>query len=115
MAPTLQPGARVLIRRGTDRLQRGRIVVVTCPDGETGWRGLPPAPRDLKSTEWYIKRAVALPGDAMPGEDGPTGATVPAGHLAVVGDGMYSSDSRQHGPCPADQVLGTVVRVLGKG
>ncbi|MFF0445776.1 S24/S26 family peptidase [Streptomyces sp. NPDC004609] len=108
MLPTLSDGDRVLIRRGARGLRRDDIVVVACPDLYTSWRERPPVSGDLTATEWFIKRAVALAGDPFGG--GP----VPAGHLAVVGDGAYSDDSRSHGPCPVDQVLGVVVRPLGR-
>ncbi|MCM2388312.1 S26 family signal peptidase [Streptomyces albipurpureus] len=108
MVPTLSDGDRVLIRRGWRGLRRDDIVVVACPDVVTSWRQRPPVSGDLTATEWFIKRAVALAGDAFGAEP------VPAGHLAVVGDSIYSDDSRYHGPCPVDQVLGVMVRVLGR-
>ncbi|MEU5980129.1 S26 family signal peptidase [Streptomyces sp. NPDC047315] len=107
MEPTLTHGDRVLIRRGARGLRRGDIVVVARPDLETSWRQRPPVSGDLTATEWFIKRAVALAGDPFAGEP------VPAGHLAAVGDGPYSDDSRNHGACPVDQVLGIVIRRLG--
>ncbi|MFD7861259.1 S24/S26 family peptidase [Streptomyces sp. NPDC057682] len=108
MMPTLRPGTRVLIRRGTRGVRRDGIVVVACPEPGTAWRGKAPVGRDLAATEWYIKRAVALAGEPF------GGAPVPAGCLAVVGDSPHSEDSRSHGPCPMDQVLGSVVRTLGQ-
>lgn len=108
MVPTLSDGDRVLIRRGRRGLRRNDIVVVACPDPDTSWRNRPPVTEDLTATEWFIKRAVALEGDLF------GSGRVPAGHLAVVGDSVYSDDSRRRGPCPVDQVLGVVVRVLGQ-
>ncbi|MFI6284842.1 S24/S26 family peptidase [Streptomyces sp. NPDC051018] len=107
MLPTLSDGDRVLIRRGARGLRRDDIVVVACPDPYTSWRDRPPVSGDLTATEWFIKRAVALAGEPFGG--GP----VPAGHLAVVGDSV-GDDSRRRGPCPVDQVLGVVVRSLGR-
>ncbi|WP_405897040.1 S24/S26 family peptidase [Streptomyces sp. NBC_00727] len=107
MMPTLRPGTRVLIRRGTRGVRTGGIIVVACPDPDAAWRGKAPVTRDLGATEWYIKRAVALEGEDF------GGAPVPAGCLAVVGDSPHSEDSRRYGPCPMDQVLGSVVRTLG--
>ncbi|MGW5679448.1 S26 family signal peptidase [Streptomyces sp. NPDC003860] len=107
MEPALTDGDRVLIRRGARGLRRGDIVVVAQPDLETSWRDRPPVTGDLAATEWFIKRAVALAGDPF------AGAPVPPAHLAAVGDGPRSDDSRNHGPCPVDQVLGVVVRRLG--
>ncbi|MEU9606426.1 S26 family signal peptidase [Streptomyces sp. NPDC048057] len=108
MEPALTHGDRVLIRRGARGLRRGDIVVVAQPDLETSWRQRPPVTGDLAATEWFIKRAVALAGDPF------EGAPVPPGHLAAVGDGPYSDDSRNHGPCPVHQVLGVVVRRLAR-
>ncbi|PZT74296.1 MULTISPECIES: S26 family signal peptidase [unclassified Streptomyces] len=107
MMPTLAPGTRVLMRRGTRGVRKGGIVVVACPEPDTAWRGKAPITGDLAATEWYIKRAVALAGDPFAGEP------VPEGFLAVVGDNRHSDDSRRFGPCPMDQVLGSVVRTLG--
>jgi len=112
MAPALRPGSRVVVRRGARRVRRDRIVVVARPDRETAWRGRPPVSRDLAATAWYIKRAVAVAGDPYPPAVPGTGS-VPAGHITVVGDHPWSEDSKQYGPCPLDQVLGTVVRTLG--
>ena len=112
MSPTLNAGDRVLIRRGTRGLRRGRIVVVARPDIETGWRDNRPVRRPPRGTRWYIKRAVALAGDEYPAAVGRAG-TVADGHLVVLGDNPRSVDSKQHGPCPYDQVLGVMVRRLG--
>ncbi|MEU5397794.1 S26 family signal peptidase [Streptomyces sp. NPDC005963] len=108
MSPTLSDGDRVLIRRGRRGLRRNDIVVVACPNPMTSWRNRPPVSGDLTATQWFIKRAVALAGDPFGAE------AVPADHLAVVGDGVNSDDSRCYGPCPMDQVLGVVVRVLSR-
>ncbi|GLZ80886.1 S26 family signal peptidase [Actinorhabdospora filicis] len=111
MTPTLQPGDRVLIRRGRGGLQRDQIVVIKEPDlGMTGWRNNTPATRDLNASGWYIKRVVALPGDPMPERVVNFGDVVPEGHIIVIGDHPHSGDSKQHGPCPIHQVLGVVVR-----
>jgi signal peptidase I len=111
MSPTYDSGDRVLIRRGIRGLRRGQIVVVARPDRETGWDRSPLLSRDVDTTRWYIKRAVALGGDRYPLEVSSEGV-VPAGHLVVIGDNPVSVDSKQHGPCPAHQVLGVVVRKL---
>ncbi|MEU6621749.1 S26 family signal peptidase [Streptomyces litmocidini] len=115
MEPTLRPGARVIVRRGSRGLKTDDLVVIAQPDVLHGWpRDGRPAPRGLDEASWNIKRAVAMPGDPMPAgssEQGP----VPPGHIAVKGDGPYSSDSRHFGPCPRGQVLGRVVRILRTG
>lgn len=108
MSPTLKPGDRVLIRRGIRNLRRGRIVVIARPAMATDWRDHPPVGRAPKGTRWYIKRAVALAGDPYPLRAGSSGV-VPDGHILVIGDGPRSIDSKQHGPCPRDQILGVVV------
>ncbi|WP_433257229.1 S26 family signal peptidase [Streptosporangium sp. CA-135522] len=108
MTPTLKTGDRVLIRRGTRNLRRGGIVVIARPAMVTGWRDNPPVGRAPKGTRWYIKRAVALAGDPYPPRAGSKGV-VPDDHILVIGDGPQSIDSKQHGPCPRDQILGVVV------
>lgn len=113
MTPSLYPGQRVLVRRGVGALGRGRIVVLAKPDPLTGWLDSPPTGRDLESTDWYIKRVVAVAGDPYPDALGGTG-TVPAGHVAVLGDHPYSQDSRRHGPCPVNQILGVQIRKLDR-
>ncbi|MFD8974200.1 MULTISPECIES: S26 family signal peptidase [Streptomyces] len=115
MEPTLRPGARVIVRRGAGRLKVDDLVVIAQPDLVSGWpRSGRPAPRGLDEASWNIKRAVGLPGDPMPAGSSQEGP-VPPGHIAVKGDGLYSSDSRHFGPCPQDQILGRVVRVLRTG
>ncbi|MFD0151344.1 S26 family signal peptidase [Streptomyces sp. NPDC055721] len=115
MEPTLHPGARVIVRRGAGRLKVNELVVIAQPDLVSGWpRSGRPAPRGLDEASWNIKRAVGLPGDPMPAGSSQEGP-VPPGHIAVKGDGLYSSDSRHYGPCPQDQILGRVVRVLRTG
>ncbi|MEV0645122.1 S26 family signal peptidase [Phytomonospora sp. NPDC050363] len=110
MTPTLAPGDRVLIRRGRRGLKRDRIVVIREPTGLGGWSQSPPAGRDLRASGWYIKRAVAMPGDPMDARVVGHGDVVPDGHILVIGDHPHSGDSKQHGPCPVDQILGVVVR-----
>ncbi|WOX26524.1 S26 family signal peptidase [Streptomyces solicathayae] len=115
MEPTLRPGARVIVRRGAVRLRADDLVVIAEPDAITGWpQSGRPAPRGLDESPWNIKRAVGMPGDPMPAGSSQPGP-VPPGHIAVKGDGPYSSDSRHFGPCPQDQILGRVVRVLRTG
>lgn len=111
MSPALYDGEKVLIRRGIRGLQPGRIVVLSRPDPVSGWRHNPPAGRDLDATSWYIKRVVAVGGQPYP-ENLPYSGVVPSGHVVVVGDHPFSEDSKQHGPCPIDQILGVQVRKL---
>ncbi|GGY03529.1 S26 family signal peptidase [Streptomyces tanashiensis] len=115
MEPTLRPGARVIVRRGAGRLRTDDLVVIAEPDPISGWPASGrPAPRGLDESPWNIKRAVGMPGDPMPAGSSQQGP-VPPGHIAVKGDGRFSSDSRHFGPCPRDQILGRVVRVLRTG
>lgn len=111
MSPALYDGEKVLIRRGIGGLRKGRIVVLARPHPISGWRHNPPAGRDLDSAGWYIKRVVAVAGEPYPPELNRSGV-VPSGHVVVVGDHRRSEDSKQHGACPIDQILGVQVRKL---
>lgn len=115
MSPTYGPGDRVLVRRcRLDHVRRGQVVVVQRPDERTGWSD--PASWDgrLDGRGWYIKRAVAVPGDPVPdavlAAVGSAGATVPPGKLVVLGDNPRSDDSKRWGYVPADRLLGVVMR-----
>lgn len=92
MRPTYRPGDRVFVRRSDPRdLKRGQVVVLERP---------------FASGDWIIKRVAALPGDMVP-----AGNVVPPGKLVVLGDNPAASvDSRQFGYCPADRLLGVVIR-----
>ncbi|GAA2256904.1 S26 family signal peptidase [Streptomyces amakusaensis] len=114
MSPALLPGDRVLIRRGTGALRRGRIAVLALPDPDpaVAWRRSPPVGRDLSAVEWCVKRVTAVAGDPMPARVAGGGDRVAAGEVVVVGDYPLSQDSKQYGPCPEGQILGVVVRRL---
>ncbi|MFG2006483.1 S26 family signal peptidase [Spirillospora sp. NPDC048911] len=115
MLPTYRPGDRVLIRRvPARRLRHGQVVVFEGPR-EGRWRAGPLPGLDADS--WMIKRVAALPGDPVPGDVVPAvaDAVVPDGRLVVIGDGVFSADSRKWGYVPADRVLGVVVRRLASG
>ncbi|MGP3956889.1 S26 family signal peptidase [Nonomuraea sp. 3N208] len=116
MLPTYRTGDRVLVRRTTGAgVRRGQVVVLqtALPGGK--WRTGPlPQPG---AAMWFIKRAVAVPGDPVPAQvmdrvEASPGDTVPAGRLVVLGDGQVSQDSRAWGYVPFDRVLGVVVRGL---
>jgi signal peptidase I len=97
MEPALCDGDRLLVRRASPRsLSAGRIVVLKRPPGVAA------------ESPWIVKRVSALPGGCVPG----TGAVVPPGFVAVVGDNPRSHDSRQLGPLPTGSLLGVVVRRL---
>ncbi|MFI7228033.1 S26 family signal peptidase [Nonomuraea angiospora] len=116
MLPTYRTGDRVLVRRTTGAgVRRGQVVVLqtALPGGK--WR-TGPLPRP-GAARWFIKRAVAVPGDPVPGQvaarvGASPGDPVPAGRLVVLGDGPVSEDSRAWGYVPFDRVLGVVVRRL---
>jgi hypothetical protein len=55
----------------------------------------------------------ALPGDPLPAGV-PGGATVPPGHVVVLGDDD-GLDSRLFGPVPGDTVTAVVIRPLQRG
>lgn len=101
MEPTHRPGDRLLVRRATlAGVRRGAVVVVTAPSGA------PPTDPPL-----MVKRAVALPGDAVPAGIPVPDAMVPSGHLVVLGDNAaQSADSRTMGFLPAAAVIGVVLR-----
>jgi signal peptidase I len=118
MEPTYDDGERVLVRRAPARALRwGQVVVFEEPDVAGRWSRLA---RGEAGRGWMIKRVVALPGDPVPRARVPRladrpEATVPPGHLVVVGDNPRGSfDSRAFGYVPADRVLGVVIRRLGR-
>lgn len=58
-----------------------------------------------------VKRAVALPGDPVPGGIPVPDRMVPAGRLVVLGDNAdRSADSRGRGFIPATDVVGVLLR-----
>jgi signal peptidase I len=112
MAPTLRDGDRVLVRRcAVGSVRRGDIVVLLGP--RMPGRGVAPADFMAGATNeertLLIKRAVAVPGDPLPGDS----AVVSADEIVVTGDNENMSyDSRQAGPFDAREVRGVVVRRL---
>ena len=123
MWPTYRTGDRVLVRRaGLSELRPGQVVVIEQPAIGGAW--ITPVPRwPGSSRKWMIKRVAALPGDTLPDLALPpsaplpglaAGGVVPQGSLIVLGDNTARSfDSRQFGYCPADRLLGIVLRPLG--
>ncbi len=144
MEPTLEVGDRVLVSRLSYRLhdpRRGDVVVFTSPiENGTDDRSLPvrilhgileSVGLRQPSTEDFIKRVIALPGETVEGRDGQilvngrelrepylTEGTVPAfeekvvpeGHLWVMGDNRnQSQDSRVFGPIDEDKVIGRAI------
>ncbi|MEQ4720982.1 signal peptidase I [Nonomuraea sp. B19D2] len=112
MAPTLNDGDRVLVRRRQiDQVSRGDVVVLEPPLDPAGQ--FMPGPPGADGRHWNIKRAVALPGDPVPPGIDADGDRVPAGALVVYGDNPDSVDSRQRGFFEADRLLGVALRRLG--
>ena len=107
MAPTLAPGARLVVRRtAATTIRVGDVVVAEAPL---------PGPQSL-----IVKRVIAVPGDPVPSATVPAlaspGATVPAGRYLLLGDNPADSrDSRVFGYLHAERVRGVVVRAVGSG
>jgi signal peptidase I len=101
MTPTYAPGDRLLVRRHGAAVRAGEVVVFAWPPTQ------PSVPPGL-----IVKRVVAVAGDPPPPPVlAALGATaVPSGHVAVLGDGAWSADSRHFGYLAVDQIIGTVVR-----
>ena len=151
MLPQLRPGDRVVVSRLAYDLhdpRRGDIVVFDNPLAEADGAGLVERAVQVvlesvglrqPSTEEFIKRVVALPGEVVEGRDGrlvvdgrvvvepylPDGTAtpdfepveVPGGRLFVLGDNRGNSlDSEEFGPIRADSVVGrAVVRLWPPG
>jgi len=101
MEPTYTAGDRLFVRRTTlAGVRRGAVVVLVAPAGAPATD--PPL---------LVKRAVAVPGDPVPGGIPVPDRTVPAGRLVVLGDNTdRSADSRIRGFIPAADVVGVVLR-----
>ncbi len=149
MLPQLEVGDRIIVSKLAYRLhdpRRGDIVVFDSPTAtpddqdegtiERAVRGLLQAIGiSAPSTDEFVKRVLALPGEVVEGRNGrvfvngrevvepylPAGMTtddfppvrVPAGQLWVMGDNRRNSaDSRVFGPIRASSVVGrAIVRV----
>ena len=151
MTPQLLVSDRVLVSKLSYRLhdpRRGDIVVFDCPTVECGedsdeGGGVGRAIRAFgegvgviqPSTQEFIKRVVALPGETVESREGqvyvngkrliepylPPGTatanlpptTVPAGQLFVLGDNRSSSsDSRVFGPVSRASVVGRAIATV---
>jgi signal peptidase I len=146
MVHTLEVGDRVLVSRMSYKLHephRGDIVVFTSPfetQGKGDDRSLPARVVHTvlesvglrqPSTEDFIKRVIALPGETVEGKDGrilingrqlvepyladePLGdfppKMIPKGQLWVMGDNRNrSSDSRVFGPIKESKIVGRAI------
>jgi signal peptidase I len=149
MVPTLEVGDRVLVSRLSYKLhepRRGDVVVFSSPFEDEADKDHSPLPTRIlhgllesvglrqPSTDDFIKRVIALPGETVEGRDGRifvngkvldepylTGLTVdgfepkkvPEGMLWVMGDNRgHSSDSRVFGTIDEGDVVGrAIVRI----
>jgi signal peptidase I len=146
MVHTLEVGDRVLVSRMSYQLhepRRGDIVVFTSPfetQGKSNSRSLPSRVIHTvlesvglrqPSTEDFIKRVIALPGETVEGRNGkilingrelvepylaeePVGdfppKAIPKGQLWVMGDNRNrSSDSRVFGPIKKSKIVGRAI------
>lgn len=104
MAPTLQPGDRLIVRRGAPPTV-GAIVVVDEPQ--------PCRPGQPPTAHWVVKRIAAVAGDPVPACVRVQATRVPAGQLVVLGDNLdHSRDSRHYGFAGTDRVIGVALRQL---
>jgi signal peptidase I len=117
MVPTLQVGDRIVVNKLADDYHLGDIVVFERPDT---WRaehdvlikrviGMPGQTIEIRENTVYIdgQQLVEpyLPDGATMADYGPF--TVPADEIFVMGDNRsFSSDSRDNGPVPLDNVVG---------
>ena len=149
MVHTLEVGDRVLVSRMSYKLhepRRGDVVVFTSPfetEGSGDDRSLPSRVIHTvlesvglrqPSTEDFIKRVIALPGETVEGKEGkvfvngrqlvepylaedPVGdfpaKTIPEDHVWVMGDNRNrSSDSRVFGPIKDSKIVGrSILRI----
>lgn len=146
MVHTLEKGDRVLVSRISYKLhnpRRGDIVVFTSPFETEGSSDEPSLPSRVlhtilesvglrqPSTEDFIKRVIALPGETVEGKEGkiyingrqlvepyladdPFGSfpakTIPEGEVWVMGDNRNSSsDSRVFGPIKESKIVGRAI------
>jgi signal peptidase I len=122
MAPSLEPGDRVLILRIRSAvwLRKGRIVLIDAVHSEDA------APKPIESLKLRptIKRIVALEGEKLTLSSAPWGERensqleqrvwdIPRGHVFVCGDNYtHSIDSRLWGPLSVHTILGVMLTKL---
>ena len=129
MEPTLVPGDRILVNKLADSPSRFDLVVFNRPDGDLVKRvvalegetvyfdeGLVKIgdkwlqePYLFAGTGTYVRSGIPNC-DPTAGFDGTSACTVPEGHVFVLGDNRsVSFDSRNFGPVPRDDVIGSAV------
>jgi signal peptidase I len=103
MAPTLEPGDRVVVlRRWLRPASAGDIVAARFDPAPPG------TPGRERADPWIIKRVAALGGHPVPGRPG---AVVAPGTVYLLGDNAAASDdSRLWGCLPVTAVVGVVIR-----
>lgn len=128
MAPTLQPGDKITVRRSVDPVpERGALFVYVSPvDPSSDWIcrvvGLPGERVEIRDDKRMYVNDVAL--DASPIESQPTydpdgvGSEaktfwiVPQGHVFVLGDNpTLARDSRGHGPVDLRKARGIAYKI----
>ena len=129
MLPTLEPGDRILVSKLSDNPSRGDLVVFERPNGDLIKRVLALEGETIYfvdgvigidelwiSDEPYLAAGTGTyaPSAAIPNCEAPEGydegsaCTVPEGHVFVLGDNRrVSYDSRNFGPVPRDDIIGT--------
>ncbi len=127
MLPNLEPGDRILVSKLSDNPSRGDLVVFERPNGDLVKRVVALAGETVYFDEglikigdqWlnepylsagvgtYVRRAI--PDCETPeGVDEGSACTVPEDHIFVLGDNRrVSYDSRDFGPVPRDDIIGT--------
>ena len=129
MEPTLTPGDRILVNKLSDNPSRGDLVVFGRSDGDLVKRVVALEGEtvyfkeggvkigDMWLIEPYLSAATgtyvrsAIPNcDPTEGFDGVGACTVPERHVFVLGDNRgVSFDSRNFGPVPRDDLVGSAV------
>lgn len=105
MAPTLQPGDRLIVLRKTNPTV-GAIVIAAEPQ--------PCRPGRVPAAHWVVKRVAAVAGDPVPACIRVRETHVMAGQLALLGDNLdHSRDSRHFGLVGTERVIGVAMRQLG--
>ena len=128
MLPTLEPGDRILVSKLSDNPSRGELVVFERPNGDLIKRVVAlegetvyfdeglikiddkwlEEPYLTAGTGTYAPSAAIANCEAPEGYDEGSACTVPEGHVFVLGDNRrVSYDSRNFGPVPRDDIIGT--------
>lgn len=128
MLPTLEPGDRILVNKLSDNPSRGELVVFERPNGDLVKRVVAlegetvyfdeglikiddkwlEEPYLTAGTGTYAPSAAIANCEAPEGYDEGSACTVPEGHVFVLGDNRrVSYDSRNFGPVPRDDIIGT--------